>query len=189
MNETTIRAFICFEVQEDLLRYLGEIIQQGRRFNEPVSWSRPENIHLTLKFLGNITDEQRRQVASILHSTAEAYEAFDVLFDRTGAFPSFRRPRVLWIGCSVRSEPLHRLADHLENELARAGFERENRPFSPHLTLGRVKRANVPRTAKYLSELQLTPMRLRCHDIILMKSDLHPSGARYMPLEVFSLKS
>ncbi len=188
MNGERIRAFVCFEIESELREYLAQIIQEGRRLNENISWARPETIHLTLKFLGNITPAQQRDISNILLSLAGTFEPFQVTIDRIGAFPNFRRPRVFWAGCSSGSPDLERMALRLDSDLEKLGFEREKRAFTAHLTLGRVKRGGAARTSSFLASFSFQPQVMQCREIILMKSDLHPTGAVYTPLETFTLK-
>ncbi len=187
MSTESIRAFICFEIPAPLREYLEEIIRKGKAFGEPVSWVKTQNIHLTLKFLGNITLEQVAQVSGVLEQMRQAFSPFEIQVDRVGAFPNFSRPRVFWVGCQQSFDRLSALAGQLEVSLAALGFEKENRKFSPHLTLGRVRKPGVSKTAAYLQKLELKPYSLACRELVLMKSELKPSGAIYTPIKKFPL--
>ncbi len=189
MSRDTIRAFICFEISDALRQYLETIIEDGRRFQEAISWTRPGNIHLTLKFLGNIDAQQREAVSGVLQKLTGAFRTFAVNIDRLGAFPNFRRPRVFWAGSHEENPLLQQLVAQLENDLAAFGFEKENRKFTPHLTIGRVKRPPIRQTVDFLQRFPFEPHTIECREIIFMKSELNPGGAIYTPLATFSLQS
>ncbi|MDQ7053850.1 MAG: RNA 2',3'-cyclic phosphodiesterase [candidate division KSB1 bacterium] len=188
MSRDTIRAFICFEISDALRQYLETIIEDGRRFKEAISWTRPGNIHLTLKFLGNIDAQQREAVSGVLQKLTGAFRAFAVNIDRLGAFPNFRRPRVFWAGSHADNPALQRLVAQLEDELGTYGFEKENRRFTPHLTIGRVKRMPFVKTADFLKQFEFEPHTIECREMIFMKSELNPGGAIYTPLATFPLQ-
>ncbi len=187
-GEASIRAFICFEISERLRTYLAQIIEGGRKLHERVSWTRPGNIHLTLKFLGNITEEQRRGLEGALAELAATQAPFSVRIDRLGAFPNFRRPRVFWAGSSAANPQLVQFAAQVERAAEQFGFAREERPFTPHLTIGRAKSPSVAATVAYLRNIEFEPHEFACKEVILMRSRLHPQGAIYEPLKRCSLQ-
>jgi len=154
-----------------------------------VAWIVPENLHVTVKFLGPIEITQRGLVAATLSRVAAGAPAFDISLRGLGAFPSLTRPRVIWGGVNDGAHALTELADAVERALVPLGFAAEER-FVPHVTLGRVRQ---PRRDPDLSEaLALSGTRDfgRTHvdRIALMRSDLSPRGAHYDELVSWSLR-
>ena len=190
----TLRAFIAIEVPEAARRQLEAAIQ--RLQDEGVSgvrWVRPDGIHLTLKFLGEI---EAARTEAILKGMAEAVVGsgpFELSLVGVGAFPSLRRPRVVWLGLGGDLEVLSALQGRVEDEVAQLGFPRERRPFSPHLTLGRVRgdagsvdTGGLERAASAVS--MESEMGWRVGEVCLIRSTLLPSGARYDRLGVVTLR-
>ena len=143
-----------------------------------------ENFHITLKFLGGVDDTRIATLTDALRGAADGERAFDLEIVGLGAFPSATRPRVLWAGIAAGLEPLTAIAARVEGAMTTQGVAPEERPFSPHVTLGRVRE---PRRAPALSEaLAASATRRFGHvaieSIALMRSDLSPRGARYTEL-------
>ncbi len=170
-------------VQEDLRRRAGEA---------RVRWTRPEGIHLTLKFLGEVASERLAVLAAALGRALAGQPALRLRLAGLGSFGGARRLRVIWVGLAGDLEPLARLAVAVDAALAGEGFPREKRPFSPHLTLGRVADGVRPEARVRLHEvLEAAPpppaMPVHLARVCLMQSTLGPGGARYAALESFSL--
>lgn len=156
-----------------------------------MSWVAPENFHVTVKFLGNVDEARVQSVIDALHTAARRHAPLDLEIGGLGAFPSATRARVLWAGLIVGAAPLGAVAASVDDELAPLGFPREDRPFSPHITLARVRE---PRRAPELAEaLGAASGRRFGHvavsDIALMRSDLSPRGARYTTLASVALEA
>ncbi len=154
-----------------------------------VSWSRPEGIHLTLKFLGDVEETQVASIAESVRIAAQACAPFSLQVDGTGAFPDFRRPRVYWVGVKEPTGTLTELQTRIETELAKLGFAKEKRAFSAHLTLGRVK--STEKIGRISTQLQQeTPQfgEFITNEITVMQSQLQPSGAVYTPLQRIPLQ-
>lgn len=149
-----------------------------------MSWVAPENFHLTLKFLGGVDEARVTAVAGALHEAAAPHAAFDIEIVGLGAFPSATRPRVLWAGVRAGHDALAALADAVDGALARLGFPREERAFSPHVTLARVREPRrAPALAGALSAAAAQLFgRVVVREATLMRSQLSPRGARYTPL-------
>jgi len=177
---------LAAELPHPILSKIGEIQQRIRRSRADVSWVKAEQIHLTLKFLGNIEDEQVTGISSIMGEVAAKRSAFTLSVKGLGAFPSIRNPRVIWLGLHGWEETLAPLQKEMEKKLEVMGFEPEGRAYLPHLTLGRVK------TLKEKGELVDCMERDRDVDlgsfvvdrIILFRSDLRPTGPIYTPLAI-----
>ncbi|MHB9130494.1 MAG: RNA 2',3'-cyclic phosphodiesterase [Armatimonadota bacterium] len=186
-----IRSFIAVEVDPAIIRRLAEVQAHLRGAGADVSWSRPEGMHLTLKFLGNVAEERIPAIGDALAEVAEHHTPFTVTVAGSGGFPTARRPRVVWAGISDGTTELTALAVDVETTLATLGFPPEERPFRPHLTLGRVKSpGGADKLAALLAEHaddQFGAMQVT--EIILMRSELSPKGARYTPLRKAQLRT
>ena len=184
-----IRAFIALELPESAREALGGVQKQlSPAGGKDVKWVRPEGIHLTLKFLGNIDEAQVEKVAQETAQAAAGCPPLTLKMKGVGAFPGVSRPRVVWVGLTGDVERLARLAADLEGRLSRLGFAPEGRPFTAHLTLGRVKEFGRARGAKSalgeaivnLSGLDIE--EFQATELILFRSELKPGGAVYTRL-------
>lgn len=182
---SVIRAFIAIDISPEILdqikRISDDLNQQIN--NHAVRWVPAENIHLTLKFLGDVSVNNLELLTDALRLEAVNHRPFSISVGGIGAFPSVRRPRVLWIGIEG-PETLLNLQHNIESQMARLGYEKDQRPFSPHLTLGRVSRSARPDEIRVVSQIVeaynlgfigITPV----NDFHLYRSDLHPDGAVY----------
>ena len=186
---TEIRSFIAVPVDEAILVRLSALQQQLRQAGAPVSWTRPAGMHLTLKFLGNISEALIPRLGETLQPVAARWAPFTVSVVGTGGFPTLQRPRVVWAGIRQGKDALAALAAEVDAAVNTLGFPPETRPYNPHLTLGRVKE---PKKLERLITL------LQSHDgdyfgemtageLILFRSELSPKGARYTPLHRLTL--
>jgi len=150
-----------------------------------VKWVEPKDLHLTLKFLGDVADENAPKAVEILRRCAEGVEPFELRVQGAGAFPNLTRPRVLFADAEDSPRTAHELARRLNREMTRAGVEREERGFRCHVTIGRVRKPSpMPALAKRLEGLfdkEFGSMTVR--QVVLMKSDLTPQGPVYTPIE------
>jgi len=176
------RLFIAIEIPAAVRRLIQQHIDKLRTALPDIraSWTREQNFHLTLKFLGNTP---REKVEAVTHSVARAagqVEPFELSVSESGSFPTHGKPNVLWIGISDASGNLERLYRHLEEECARLGFARENRSFHPHLTIARLRDA---RGGKALAELHksigFAQVQIPAEDVCLIRSELSSQGSRY----------
>jgi 2'-5' RNA ligase len=154
------------------------------------SWSRVENIHLTLKFFGDIEQNRIRQISNAASRTAKDFAPFEILITGTGAFPKTTQPRVLWIGVDDPSLQLSKLQSRFEDECAGEGFEKEERAFRPHLTIARIRKpAGARRLGEFNKELRFEPMKLTVNELIVFRSELSSKGSKYTPLSQHTLKT
>jgi 2'-5' RNA ligase len=154
-----------------------------------VAWVAPGNLHVTLKFLGGVETSRLEAVQSALTRAVHGHSPFDVVIVGLGAFPSATRARVIWAGIEGGRDELAALAAAVEREVAPVGFPTEERAFSPHVTLGRVRE---PRRNERLAEAvaSATSERfgaVRVERVSLMRSDLSPRGARHTELSAHAL--
>jgi 2'-5' RNA ligase len=188
MNET-IRTFISVHIPGAVREAIGSWMGRLRPIGEDVKWVRCENLHLTLKFLGDVEESRVAAVGSAVEKAVSSRPPFNLALGGTGAFPNVRRPSVLWIGVPLGAEPMVALAAGIESELAGLGFDREKRPFSAHLTLGRVRPGgDARRTVERMAETGFECDPFRIDAVHVMKSELQRSGAEYTILRTLKLQ-
>ena len=151
----------------------------------PVSWVSPDNVHVTVKFLGGIAEARIPPLVTALQAAMTTVAPFALELGGLGAFPSVTRPRVLWAGISRGGSNLMALAGRVDDALAAEGVARESREFSPHVTIGRVRELRrIPDLTHALGVATQPFGGVAVASIALMRSDLSPRGARYTPLAV-----
>jgi len=189
-----IRAFIAVNLNQDILNRIEQVALDLQKRMNPVSirWVPIENIHLTLKFLGNVSTANLEILKDILGKVVSNHHECDISVGGIGVFPKPHNPRVIWVGMEVPQE-LIALQKNIEIETARLGYSREYRPFSPHLTFGRVSRNASPQDVRVIAETLenyqvgfLGATRVRT--VYLFRSDLKPDGAEYTPIYSSALK-
>jgi 2'-5' RNA ligase len=185
-----IRTFIAIEIPASIQKQIALLQNRLKSMGGGISWVKTDNIHLTLKFLGDVSQELMQQVIEATKKSCEAIKLFDLEIKGAGFFPDSKRPRVLWVGCEENSGNLLKIHQNLDILLSALGFEKELRKFSPHLTIGRVKEQHksgeIPRL------LQQTPFiteKFVVSEVIVMKSQLHPAGSIYTPLAKIKLEN
>jgi 2'-5' RNA ligase len=176
-----VRAFIALELDDRVREAMAELQARLRPRLGPIRIVRPEGIHLTLRFLGSTTPTQVETLRPLLAAAASACPPAEVPVTGLGAFPDRGSPRVLWLGLEV-PPTIHDLQRACERAALRAGFEKEDRPYKAHLTLGRW-RDRAPRPELPAVDLGKT----RLEELVLFQSQLRPGGAVYTPLERFAL--
>ncbi len=191
-----VRTFIAIELDEATLHAIGDAQAQLKRARAAhhIRWVAPEKIHLTLKFLGDVAAEKIPTLGRAIADTCAGITPFTLTFGGVGAFPNTRRPAVIWVGVAGEVETATRLAQKIEDACADLGFAREERPFSPHLTVGRVKRDARPSDRQFVGELIANAKigelgKFRAERVSVMKSELKPGGSVYTRLQVVDLKS
>lgn len=189
-----LRAFIAVEIPPHIQQAIHKATSNLRsELGAAIRWVSPENIHLTLKFLGDISPAQVDALTQMLRAQADSVPAFDVEVGGLGSFPDVKRARVLWVGLHAPAE-LAALSRGIESACARLGYESEKRGFSPHLTIGRARQdASAADTQKIRRALEAATIdslgAVRVDSVHLFKSDLKRSGAVYTKLFSAPLKS
>ncbi len=182
-NKTKIRSFIALDLSDEAREELARIIKELKRSDANVKWVRPESIHLTLKFLGYIREEQIDPISKRIEKIAEGISPFDINLERIGVFPGWTRPRVVWVGTGGYTDKVKALSKRIEDEMEEEGFEKEKRDFKAHLTVGRVRSLkNKEHLEKEAHSLDVKPAKSHISKIILFQSKLTPEGAIYTPL-------
>jgi len=172
-----MRTFIAVELQKDVQNFIGEYIDSLKNIVHDVNWVRPENLHITIKFLGEIPDNIVNKITEAISKTASGYGPFSLVLSNLGFFPSVNAARVVWIGADGGIDHLLDFFHDLENNLEAIGFDRESRTFSPHLTIGRVKKDKKAKIPDKFPEFG--QVRFDVKGIALIKSKLTPTGPIY----------
>ncbi len=182
----TIRAFVAVNLSLETVRAIAEFQRELRTARElsgtKVTWVPPANMHQTIRFLGNIDKELVEVIAARLEAAAERVAPFAVTARALGCFPSPQAPRVLWVGLVDEESGLTKLYDEVNAELAELGFERERRPFHPHVTLGRVRKGRPDLAALVQENAERTFGTSRVMEVVLYESRLRKGGAEYVAL-------
>jgi len=181
-----IRAFVAILLSDQLREAVAAAIGRLRPLAGAVAWVPPQNLHVTLQFLGEQSEERLVAAEAALAEAAARSSPVDVTFHGIGAFPGLERPRIIWVGLAQGVLDTQALQARVAGALAAQGFRREERPWHPHLTIGRVfdqrrwrREAGLP-MRRALAQLATTTFgTLRIGEVMLMRSELSPGGARY----------
>lgn len=190
-----MRAFIAIELPKEIKDFLGSLQEELKKSGADVKWVMPRNIHLTLKFLGEIDEQKLNKVKEVLENIAENKNYFSLSLSSLGAFPKIDSPRVIWVGIEAGAQDtIKEIAQELERKIAEAaGIPKEKRPFSSHITLGRLRSSlNMFRLVRELkisaSSLENKP-GFNVTKFTLFKSTLTLKGPIYEILKEVSLKA
>lgn len=191
--EEKLRAFIAIELGLDIKGVIHSFENRLKpKSPSGLRWVKTDQIHLTLKFLGDINQIQAQAVSQAISHVAEKNHPFSLHVGGTGAFPNWRNPRTLWIGLN-KSNELDVLFQQVDTALGSLGFTPEGKPFSPHLTLCRVSDSVDPRMVQPLQKefiafpiSSLSPWHV--NEVVLFKSILQPGGPIYTPISRHTLK-
>jgi 2'-5' RNA ligase len=182
-----LRCFIAVTLPGPLKKDVGDVIRKLRESGADIKWVPDENLHLTLKFLGETEEERLDEIKGALYKKLSHYAPFYIKIAGVGYFPGGRNPRVIWVGIEERG-PLADICTDVENAMVKFGYPREERPFSPHLTIGRVRSPKrVAEVIKRLDEFHAVAFdEFVVKGVTLMKSELKPGGAEYSGLAEIS---
>ena len=194
MSNEQIRSFIAIELPEEvkagLRRIQTELKLPGHTF---VKWVATESVHLTLKFLGNISPQKVAEITGVMEQASQGVSPFQLEVTEVGAFPNMRQPRVLWVGIKGEIDKLVTWQQRIDNGLIPLGFAKETRAFTPHLTLARLREGCSPGDRRDFGEMVAkipvdVSYKFNVNSLNLMKSQLLPGGAVYSRLAEVKLK-
>lgn len=187
-NNKAIRAFLAIAPSAEVWQSIGKI-QSRLKPSCPfdIRWLKPESIHLTLKFFGDVSPEDIIALARVVEKYSPTLEPLQLTVKTLGVFPSLQRARVLWIGLAGETAPIFTLQQNLEQGWAACGFTRDHRPFRPHLTIGRIKSSRLTGDpVNFLAQAgDWSAGSFRADGLVFFQSDLTPQGAVYTQLARF----
>ncbi len=179
-----IRAFVALKLPENIISSIKKIQEDLKLYRFPVRWVRPEKMHLTIKFFGEIAESDIKNIGAAMNNCAGSYAPLSLSAKGVGVFPGIAHPRVIWAGISGEASLLFDLRNALENRFEEIGFKKEGRPFKGHLTLGRFReRVDSGKLIEALRKFQSFESEIFVAEkIYLYKSDLEPEGPVYTEL-------
>ena len=183
----SLRTFIAIHLTPEIQDILKKIQLDLKKTGADVKWVQPHNIHLTLKFLGDVSLDKIDELKKVIQKSIEGTKAFEFQITSIGAFPKVEAPRVVWVGVNQGKSQIKTLADSLEKSLETIGFAKEDRDFEAHITLGRV-RSSLNRFAlsKAIEQYPMPALpSQKAESIVLFKSTLTPQGPIYESLQEF----
>jgi RNA 2',3'-cyclic 3'-phosphodiesterase len=180
-----LRAFIAIKMTAAIQAKLGDIQKKLKQIGVEVSWVQPENMHLTVQFLGNIEEDQVAPIVAHIKESVKLVTPFQLQIGYAGAFPNLQYPRVVWIGVTDdEAGSLKRLQEDMTTRLGKMGFDQEEGRFKPHLTLGRVRsqknKSSLLRAMEGIANIWVGEVLVNA--VYLIKSELKPTGAEYTDL-------
>ncbi len=176
----TIRAFIAVEIDESNKQKICGLISGLKKSEADAKWITEDQMHLTLKFLGNTDKSEIQKISDALSDIADNFNSFKINFSEIGAFPNMNRPAVIWLGIDKGAGILKMLNEKIETALEKIRFRQENREFKPHLTLARIRSPkNTPNLIKLIKETSFNSgdNDSRINKLTLFQSALNPKGA------------
>lgn len=180
----TIRAFIAIELTPELQEELSRVQAELKKSSADVKWIESKQIHLTLKFLGNISNRQAEETKKAMTKIAHHISTFRMSLSEIGAFPKIEYPRIIWVGVEEGRKQLKELNSMIENELGSLDFPKETKEFHPHVTLGRVKSSkNKLALKQHIESIGfVSHNEIEIKQLTLFESILTPEGPLYTPL-------
>jgi 2'-5' RNA ligase len=185
-----IRTFIAIKISPELENELRLFLEELKKIRCNVKWVNAKSIHLTLKFLGNLSKQEIEKVTDAVKKGAQNYSNFKLITGEKGAFPSLKRPRVFWVGLAENDhQTIIPLQKEIDNQLSNLGFEKESRRFHPHLTMGRLRSPkNIAEVTQRFKEYRFPEIEFIVNQILVMKSELTSKGSIYSVQNTIPLK-
>jgi len=184
-----LRSFLAIELPAAILKRIEGVQKDLKSSRADVRWVSPENIHLTLKFFGTIEESIIESIIKSIERPVQGAPFFSLKIQGMGAFPNLKNPRVIWMGFQEGKEMITAIQKQLEMEFEKIGFQPEDRPFHPHLTLGRMKsnrgKEELAREMERHREEEFGSFQVE--KVVLFKSDLTPKGPIYTPMREIRL--
>jgi len=185
VNSNGVRSFISIEIPRPIREQIVGVAEPLRSTRGKINWCKPNNLHITLKFLGTCTRGRLESISKKLAQIAARHAPFKIGFGGVGVFPTPVAPRVIWLGITEGKEELTALVADVEASMEAIGFKRETRRYRPHITLGRIKyltsKDELNKAIAEFPEVSIDPVV--ADHIFLMRSQLHPKGAIYTIIE------
>ncbi len=181
----TVRLFFCVELEESVREALGQLARAVRARFSQGSWVAQDNLHITLRFLGEVEERRLGELTQLGQALAQAHRPFTLTLDQWGAFPAPRRARVLWVGPGRPVREFAQLAEDCEQEVQKLGFPPERNAAVPHVTLARFRQ---PADVQAVLQTVFSPIPVRVDAVTLMRSELRPQGPRYTPVARWDLQ-
>lgn len=183
-----IRTFIAVDIPKEIKMELDRLISELRPLGPDIRWVKAANLHLTMRFLGDIPKSSIQGLSDCLPQSLKDFGAFEISLAQLGGFPSLRKARVIWVGGGEGADKLVSLALAIENACLSGGFGPADKPFSPHLTIGRVKFPKVhEKLIETIEGLNFRSPLFAVNEVVIFKSDLSPSGPKYTSLDIIGL--
>lgn len=184
-----LRIFIGIFPPPEIQRTIAAIQSTFKVDNSLVRWESQNKFHITVKFLGDIAEKRLDQLQAVLDAAAGTIPPFEITLLSVGCFPSVHSPKIVWIGSPPDDNPdLIQCFGAVEEACAEVGFKKDERAFHPHITLGRVKGNISGNLIKTIENTTFEPLKFPCTELLVMKSDLSPSGSTYSKQRSISLK-
>ena len=188
-----MRTFIALELPQEIKEFLSQLQEELKAAGADVKWVEPKNIHLTLKFLGEIDEKKIDKIIEIVQETVKEKDKFQIRISSLGAFPKIDSPRVIWVGVDTGDKEVKAITKDLEEKIAKIGIPKEDRPFSSHITIGRTRsslnRQQLVQDLKNKADLGGQNLDFYVTKITLFKSTLTPKGPIYEALKEINLKA
>lgn len=190
-SKEALRSFIAVELPNEIHDSLQKLQNNLKDSMPDVRWVKYGNIHLTLKFLGDVEVSKIEKISKSIQYVADEFSPFTMSLAHIGAFPNFRKPSIIWTGVEEGAEKIIEIVEQIESSMEKLGFAREKRPFKPHLTIGRIRELKHPTImAKSLENNEIGEIgKFMVEKLSLIKSQLDPSGSIYTTLSEALLKS
>ncbi|MCK5033495.1 MAG: RNA 2',3'-cyclic phosphodiesterase [Calditrichia bacterium] len=185
------RCFVAIEISDELKTIIDNYIISLKQIAPEIKWIKAKNLHLTIKFLGEIPPDLLLKVQEELSGISNVVNPFKMSISDVGFFPNQFKPRVVWLGLqNDKNNSIFKLHEWIEEKLEPLGFEREKRRFSPHLTLGRIKfTGKYQDLTEYINQHKFQSYNFKILEVVLMRSLLKQSGAVYSQLKTYSLEN
>ncbi|UCC80909.1 MAG: RNA 2',3'-cyclic phosphodiesterase [Candidatus Zixiibacteriota bacterium] len=183
-----IRTFIAVDLPQDAKMEVDKLTSTFRNEGRGIKWVNAENLHITLRFLGDVREEVVPRLAETIKTNIYGFGRFDLSLSGLGGFPNLRMPRVIWVDTYVGKDRLRDLATGVEMACIESKLGRSDKRFTAHLTIGRVKNpSGIDNVLKKIQGTRFETRPFNINAVTIFKSDLSPAGAKYTPLEIIRL--
>ncbi len=184
-----IRTFIAVDIPQEIKMEIDKAISELRPLAPEIRWVKAANLHLTLRFLGDISKDLVSDLASELAQNLNGFGQFQISLAGVGGFPNLKKARVIWIGAGEGCQRMTEVAASVEKACISGGFGKADKPFSCHLTIGRVKfPKGHEKLVSHIESMQFRSPLFPVSEVAIFKSDLLPAGPKYTRLETVPLQ-